>query len=107
VQVSAVSGVLHSNNADTLTSAAIHGAGIALLPGFLVSDLLEHKTLQPVLPGWEAEPLGVYLAYSSRQHQPVRVRKLMDHLRDTLSPGHSPMPRVPDGVLNALQAALA
>jgi LysR family transcriptional regulator for bpeEF and oprC len=84
-QAVTVRGVLSSNSVEALTSAAIHGAGIALLPDLLVGDFVQHARLQPVLQAWQAEPLGVYLAYSSRQHQPLRVRKLIDHLLEAIA----------------------
>jgi DNA-binding transcriptional LysR family regulator len=94
-QVPPIKGVLHSNNAETVTSAALHGAGVVLLPDLLAFDLVRQGRLQPVMTGWHAEPLGVFLAYSSREHQPVRVRKLIDHLlasmphSSSLAPGPS------------------
>src|SRR5688572_8255867 len=73
VQLAALSAALRSNSPDAVTSAAIHGMGIALLPDLLATDLVRQGRLQPVLPGWQAAPVGVYLAYGSR-HQPLRVR---------------------------------
>jgi len=90
-----VRGVLSSNSIETVTSAAMHGAGVALLPELLAHDGVEQARLQPVLPGWQAEPLSIYLAYSSRQHQPLRVRKLIEHLLEAVAaPGAAMSPRL-------------
>ncbi|WP_280156607.1 LysR family transcriptional regulator [Piscinibacter sp. XHJ-5] len=78
-------GVLNSNSVDTLIAAAIHGAGIVLLPCFLADRFVDAGELQSILEGWQAASLDVHLAYSSRQHQPLRVRKLIDHLSDAIS----------------------
>lgn len=99
LQAAAVSGVLHSNSADAVIGAAVHGAGIVLLPTLLVRDLVEQGRLQPVLPGWQAEPLPVTLAYGSR-HQPLRVRKLIEHLLDAIPAATGDL-RVPRGTIQA------
>jgi len=78
--------VLSSNSADTLVAAASHGAGLVRLPSFLVERALASGDLVAVLHGWESEPVGVYLVYSSRRNQPLAVRKLIEHLAQTLSP---------------------
>lgn len=83
VQLAAFDAALRSNSPDTVTSAALHGMGIVLLPDLLATDLVRQGRLQPVLPGWQAAPVGVYLAYGSR-HQPLRVRKLLDHLLEAI-----------------------
>jgi LysR family transcriptional regulator for bpeEF and oprC len=83
VQLAALNAALRSNSAETVTGAAVHGVGIVLLPDLLAMDLVRQGRLQPVLPGWQAEPVAVYLAYGSR-HQPLRVRKLLDHLLEAI-----------------------
>jgi DNA-binding transcriptional LysR family regulator len=79
----AVNSVLHSNSIDAVASAAIHGAGIVMLPDLLAGDLVWEAQLQPVLGGWQAEPLSVHLACIARP-QLARVRKLMDHLLEAI-----------------------
>jgi len=72
--------VLHSNQPETLMSAAVHGAGIALLPDLLAEEAVASGKLRRLMPGWRAEPLSLHLAYESRQHQPLSVRKLIEVL---------------------------
>jgi LysR family transcriptional regulator, regulator for bpeEF and oprC len=83
VQLATLAPAMRSNSAETVTGAAVHGVGIVLLPDLLAADLVRQGRLQPVLPGWQAEPVAVYLAYGSR-HQPLRVRKLLDHLLEAI-----------------------
>jgi LysR family transcriptional regulator for bpeEF and oprC len=80
-----VHGLLWSTNAEALMAAAVGGAGLALLPHFLVGDAVTRGELQPVLSHWPTPPLGMYLVYTSRRNLPLRVRKLIDHLADVLA----------------------
>ena len=76
----AVSGSLRVNNGDVLREAAIAGLGIVLQPDFLVEQALADGRLVPVLPGWEAPPIGIYAVYASRSHLAPKVRSFIDHL---------------------------
>ena len=71
---------LEANNANALLAAAVHGSGLALLPHGLAQRAVKAGQLQPVLSHWTSPTLGVYLAYSSRRHLPLRVRALIDHV---------------------------
>ncbi|GAB3047716.1 LysR family transcriptional regulator [Stenotrophomonas tumulicola] len=78
----AVSGSLRVNNGDVLREAAIAGLGIILQPDFLVEQALADGRLQPVLPGWDVPPIGIYAVYASRSHLAPKVRSFIDHLLD-------------------------
>ena len=84
----------HSNSLQVIVSAALHGAGIALLPHVIAQDLMRQQRLAPLMHAWQAEPLDVCLAYSSRRHQPLRVRRLVDHLRESLAAELNSSPRI-------------
>lgn len=73
-------GMLVTNSGDALRSASVHGAGLALLPWFLVGPAVAAGALREVLTGWRSPDLDVYLTYSSRRNQPQRVRALIDFL---------------------------
>ena len=47
--------------------AAIAGAGITLLPAFLLEDKIDKGALVPVLPEWNVEGNELWLAYPSRK----------------------------------------
>ena len=81
----AVNGPLHANNGDVLVAAAANGAGIVLQPDFIVDASVPVPGVEALLPGWHAEPLGIYLVYGSRQYQTLRVRRLIDHLANELA----------------------
>lgn len=80
-----VRGLLWANNAEALMTAAINGSGLVLLPQFVAADAVARGELQQVLNHWAAPPLGMFLAYTSRRNQPLRVRKLIDHLVEALA----------------------
>jgi hypothetical protein len=42
--------------------------------------------LLPVLSGWASKSLEVNLVYRPRRLEPMRVRRLIDHLIDELAP---------------------
>jgi DNA-binding transcriptional LysR family regulator len=73
-------GSLRANNADALIGAAIHGAGVALVP----TVLAQQARLMPVLTGWSCKPLDVHLLYRPRRLEPIRVRKLIDFLLEEI-----------------------
>jgi DNA-binding transcriptional LysR family regulator len=75
-----VSGVLQTNEPMVARQAALRGAGIALLPTYLVSADLLAGQLVAVLPDFEPEALGIHAVYLSRQHQPQLLRLMLDHL---------------------------
>jgi DNA-binding transcriptional LysR family regulator len=75
-----VNGPLQSNETSVLMHAAMNGAGIALLPTYLVCEPLRDGRLVQLLPDCEPEVLGVYASYLSRKHQPPLLRTLLDFL---------------------------
>ncbi|MEG0186008.1 MAG: LysR family transcriptional regulator [Stenotrophomonas sp.] len=76
----AVNSLLQANNGDVLREAAIAGLGIILQPDFLLQDALDDGRLVPVLPEWEAAPIGIFAVYTSRSHLAPKVRSFIDHL---------------------------
>jgi DNA-binding transcriptional LysR family regulator len=78
--VTAVHGVLSTNETSVVRQAALAGAGIAMLPTYFVKDDLARGALVRLLPDFEPEPLGLYAVYLSRQHQPLPLRLLIDFL---------------------------
>ena len=73
-------GVLQTNESTVARQATLRGAGIALLPTYLVNRDLLDQTLVRVLPAYEPEALGIHAVYLSRQHQPKLLRLMLDHL---------------------------
>lgn len=81
----AVSGGLKTNEATLLMEALRWQGGIGMLPRFAVAPLLASGELETVLPEWAPKPLGMHALYSTRQHMPLALRALIDHLADVLA----------------------
>ena len=75
-----VRGNLHSNNGDFVAEAAVHAAGIAFEPAFIVGPELRAGRLVPLLQDFEPEALPIYAVYPSRKHLSAKVRVFVDFL---------------------------
>lgn len=73
---------LVANEALLLRQAVLAGAGIGLLPTYLVGPALAAGELVRVLPDWEPEQLGIHAVYTSRRHQPLLLRSFVDFLAE-------------------------
>lgn len=90
-----VRGVFHSSDDEVLLEAALHGAGLVLLPNFMAEALLGEGQLSRVLLDWHSDPVSVYLTYESRRHQPLAVRMLIEHLVEQFRGAQSEGPAGP------------
>lgn len=73
-----------SNNLLAIFEAARAGAGIAFIPGFVLS-CAEDDGLVPVLPGWRSAPIELYSVYPSGKNLAPKVRLYLDYLAERLS----------------------
>lgn len=80
-----VTGRICANEASVLMSAVLAGAGIALLPTYLVRPHLSAGTLVEVLPDYPPEAMGIYGVYVSRRQMPKAVRAFLDFLASRLT----------------------
>lgn len=74
-----VDGQFEVNNVSMVKTLCMQGRGVALLSPHLVADELLQGKLLRLLPDWSAEPLPVYLVYTSHV-LPVKTRLLVDYL---------------------------
>lgn len=79
-----VRSVLQSNDAGVMHRAVLAGAGLAILPDYLVEDDLRAGRLQRLLPNCEPESHAIHGVYLSRQYQPLALRLLLDFLAQRL-----------------------
>lgn len=100
-------GTLHTNNGDALAAAAVCGSGLVLLPRYMVDGAVSRGDLQAVMTDWQAPPLGLYLAYASRRNQPVRIRRLIEHLAEKVKEALDDIDVPTDADLAALAASRA
>jgi len=79
------SGPLRANNGDAMMFALIAGTGLGILPEFFLSEALESKLLERLLPDWSI-PLGaVYWVTPPEGPLPRRVEVLGDFLIEKLT----------------------
>lgn len=75
-----------ANNGDMLLPALEAGAGVAVLPSFLVGDALRAGTLEAVLAGWEILSVSLHIVTPPGTIRPARVTALIDYLAEALAP---------------------
>jgi DNA-binding transcriptional LysR family regulator len=71
-----------ANNGDALRLAAISGAGLVLLPTFIVGEDIAAGRLQRVLNDFRVEDLNIFAVYPHRQYLSAKVRTFVDFLGD-------------------------
>ncbi|MDD1015112.1 LysR family transcriptional regulator [Pseudomonas rubra] len=79
--------LLVADNASILRAFALQGAGVALLPDWLVADDLASGQLLDALPGYRFAPQTVYALYPSSRHVPRKVRAWIDFIKAYLAKG--------------------
>lgn len=78
--VAEVGAALLSTSSEALRAAACAGAGVALLPTFLVGPDVAAGRLRTLLPGWRGGTLKVFALYPQRRLHPARLRAFVDAL---------------------------
>ena len=86
---------LLTSSFSSITSAALAGAGIAMLPTYFVADELARGALVRLLPDHEPEVLGLHAVVLSRQHQPRPLKLLIDFLAERFGGDLAPWDRKP------------
>jgi DNA-binding transcriptional LysR family regulator len=82
-----VRGRLRTSSLLAVRSAALGGAGLALLPTWLVAREVEDGTLRTLsLDGFEPEPHRIYAIHRTELSSVPRVRAFVDHARAHILP---------------------
>lgn len=76
-----VQGPLACNHYSLLKKAALAGAGIARLPGYLIDDDLAGGRLVRLLADYESRRQPIFLVYAPQRALPQRTRVLIDYVR--------------------------
>lgn len=58
----------------------LQGLGLAVLPQFLLGDLVEQGLLEVVLPQWDLPSLTLHLLTPPGRSRPARVQAFIDFL---------------------------
>ena len=75
-----VQGNISANEASTLLSATLAGAGVSLLPTYQARVHVQQGSLVRLLPQAEPRVLNIYAVYASRKHMPATLRSMLDFL---------------------------
>jgi DNA-binding transcriptional LysR family regulator len=73
--------VFRSNAPHAVRELAIAGAGIGLVPEWLVEEHTRSKRLRVVLPAWRSAPASVYVLHRTEHRGTGAVRALVEYLR--------------------------
>jgi DNA-binding transcriptional LysR family regulator len=75
-----VSGRMRTNNQEALVDAVVAGAGVTVLPAWLVTDHLDRGILRRVLSEYTAPRTPVYAVFPTRGPPPNKVRVFVEFL---------------------------
>jgi DNA-binding transcriptional LysR family regulator len=75
-----IRGTLQANNGEVLRAAALHDAGIVLLPSFIVGADLAAGRLVPILADYHVPEIGIHAVYPHSRHLSAKVRSFVDFL---------------------------
>ena len=75
-----VQGNISANEASTLLSATLAGAGVSLLPSYQAGVYVQRGELVRLLPEAEPRLMNIYAVYASRKHMPATLRSMLDFL---------------------------
>lgn len=82
---SRIRGNFSSSDAMAIREAAIHGAGITLLPDIAIAQDIESGLLEAVLTEYTCFQYPLYLIYHRREHQPAKIKVAIDFLKSIFS----------------------
>jgi DNA-binding transcriptional LysR family regulator len=89
-----VTGRIGGNDFTLVRTAAIAGAGIALLPTFALSREPDGVSLVPVLSAWSRPSASMYFVYPMARHVPKKVIAFRDFVLEAFG---QPLPRTGRG----------
>lgn len=81
-----VQGNISANEASTLLSATLSGAGVSLLPSYQAGVHVQRGDLVRLLPDAEPRVMNIYAVYASRKHMPAALRSMLDFLAQRFTP---------------------
>ncbi len=83
-QLVRVQGRLRVNSAIAVRSLALAGAGIALIPAYVIESDLDRRALTPLLEEHNAFDLAINAVYLETRHLSAKVRSFVDFLAKRL-----------------------
>ncbi|MBK9217908.1 MAG: LysR family transcriptional regulator [Uliginosibacterium sp.] len=80
---------ISANNGDVLIEAAARGLGITFQPDFICEDYVAQGRVEVLLRDFPLPELGVFALLPSNRHVPLKVRAMIDFLKQGLAVGES------------------
>jgi DNA-binding transcriptional LysR family regulator len=77
----AVTGNIQCDQGDTLVELAASGAGVALMPSWLMQDHLASERLQRLLPGWKPPSIPLHIVFAKNVNIPLKNRLFVDFVK--------------------------
>lgn len=74
--------VMRASAPSSVLALVRNGAGLSVLPDFMVAEDLAAGRLVRVLPDWTMPAGGIYAVYPSSRYLPAKVRILLDFMRE-------------------------
>jgi len=74
------------NDFDFVDEAVLAGLGVGMLPAFRGIQYLRGHRLEQVLADWSSPSIPIHAVYPSSRHLSPKVKALLDHLREQLTP---------------------
>ncbi len=72
------------NDFSTLRTLAIAGAGIALIPDYMIGPAVGEQQLTRIMPNWSSPPIDIHALFPSHRGATPKVRAFLDFLVKTL-----------------------
>jgi LysR family transcriptional regulator AphB len=69
-----------ANALNVVRRASARGLGITLMPDIMLQEYFENGSLVRILDDWSANPRDIYMLYNHKDHQPEKVRLLIDYV---------------------------
>lgn len=80
VVVNTDKGRFEANELNVVRRACAAGLGITLMPDIMLQGYFERGQLVRVLNDWSSNPRDIYMLYNHKDHQPEKVRLLIDFI---------------------------
>jgi DNA-binding transcriptional LysR family regulator len=84
-----VRGTIQANHGHLLLEPLRDGAGIAMLPEFLLSQDLEKGTIVPILTKFPVDLLTLFVVYPPSRHSSPKIRALVDIVGEWFAPNQT------------------
>jgi DNA-binding transcriptional LysR family regulator len=77
-----VNGPFSTNSLEAVREAVLADMGIAILPAYVLPDVLKGGAVRSILKRWQPPRIALHAVYPSRRHLAARTRAVIDFLID-------------------------